>query len=241
MDPLALPDGRGVRGASGFSIHGMDGDTISGILERAVRYLKTYRRVHAIMIVGGANDVLLPYFLNLQDPADEPRRQLALQLTHRGRVPLADPESYIVRLHEGLVPLISVLEEQGKSVDSIAVTTIPPLGEEHSSPPNLTAALINTRIRALSDDLGFTCLDLAQVLWEVVRDSEGSGTSSYCLDDPAKLAEDARIIRDRGADASMSISASRGLAVTTDGIHLNSFGAETVFRLFDHFFRTILK
>ena len=113
MDPLDLPDGRGVRGASGFSIHGMDGDTITGILERAVRYLKTYRRVRGIMIVGGANDIFLPYFLSLRDPAYEPHHQLAMQLTHRGRVTLADPESYVGRLHEGLVPLLSALEERG--------------------------------------------------------------------------------------------------------------------------------
>lgn len=241
VDPFSLPDRTGKRSDPDYLIRGMDGDTISGILQRTYRYTILHAPERGILLVGGANDILIPAFAAVNPPQD-PRRRLAQNLTRESAEPINDPDSYIGRLREGLLPILTALDQRHIPSDRVGVATIPPLGESRSSIMNRTADTINARIRDLAREVGFTCVELAEGLWEQIhhaRERQPQLMSDFCLDDPAVLTEDAVRIREEGAQASIELSASRGLTVTTDGIHWNSLGAAIAAQVFDRFFHAI--
>jgi lysophospholipase L1-like esterase len=72
--------------------------------------------------------------------------------------------------------------------------------------------------------------DITTVLEELIRQrktSEGTYSPTYLLDDPSNLELDVRTI---GTDETraMTVSRSRNLVVTIDGVHPNGIGAQAI-------------
>ena len=126
------------------------------------------------------------------------------------------------------------LSDLAKKCFCLFVCTITPIGEDPKSNYNQTRASINDDIRSHAQSLGYKVADLAQPL-ESMMTGKGLETS------PLDLMFDDRV-RLESSDVektSMEISASRGFGITTDGVHMNKVGAESVAKSLDISLQTV--
>ncbi len=197
---------------------GVDGDTVAGVLYRARSTLRSKppERLQALIIEGGSNDLLLPAVAE----SGLAWAAAAAALIKPGREPVGDPGQFIRALAQGIETLLQMEPLQTAGSKAVAVMTLPLLGENLSSPLNKEKRKLSAAVRDLCRSMGLTCIDIEPVL-----EDAASGSSFFPTDeDPDIFTRDAVFIAGSELRA-RELSERRGLAVTTDGLHLNAAGA----------------
>jgi lysophospholipase L1-like esterase len=201
--------------------HAVDGDTLRGVTKRAIRYVKSHP-VESLIIECGSNDLLLPFFM---ESGDSGQREFAERMVHESRKPVDDLEQYITVLTEAVGALRS-------SVDHIAITSIPPLGEDTESPLQTKRRAFNDGIAASLNQLGVSFIDISSPIELLLEDRERG--DSYLFDSMENFSRDARFVQGSEQRA-QELSAKRGLIATIDGVHLNGSGARAAASAFKTF------
>jgi len=222
---------------------GIDGDTMLGVTGRAVDYLTRRRissKITGLVLQCGGNDILLPILLRSDNPQ---WRQTGRNLIQEGNPPIATAGDFQTTYRDRLRTVL----ERGESIpllpDQIGITTIPPIGEDLSQSLHELRDSYNDMIRGLVTDLGIRLIDLDAALSNELRslqsyDDDTSISQPYFINDTGNFLNDALYINKDSAKAD-SLSASRGLHITVDGIHFNSRGAEIAARAFRPFIQSI--
>ena len=126
------------------------------------------------------------------------------------------------------------LSDLAKMCFCLFVCTITPIGEDPKSTYNQTRNAINDDIRFHAQSCGYKVADIAQPL-QAMMSGRALETSPLDLmfDDRTRLASS------DAEKTSMEISASRGFNITTDGVHMNKVGAESVAKSLDLSLQTV--
>lgn len=226
-----------------ITFRGIDGDTMLGVTGRAVNYLTQRRissRITGLVLQCGGNDILLPALLRSDNPQ---WRQTGRDLIQEGNPPIAAAGDFQTTYRDRIRTVLA----RGESIPllpyHIAITTIPPIGEDLSHPLHELRDSHNEMIRELVTDLGIRLIDLDTALSNELRslqayDEVTSIRQPYFINDTDNFLNDALYIKKDPASAD-SLSASRGLHITVDGIHFNSRGAEIAARAFRPFIQSI--
>lgn len=196
-------------------VRGIDGDTLGGIVQRACAAV-VHRLVpaRAIVIQGGANDLLIPALSR----RDQRWAALGKHLGTHGFAPLEDVGLFTERLSGQLDRLWAVAKG-----NRIIVCSIPPLGENVHSCLNQRRAEMNEQVHRVTLARGFTWCDIASAMESAINPPG----CDYLVPTPESLEEDARFIA-RDETKATALSMSRNLAVTVDGIHPNAAGARII-------------
>lgn len=196
----------------------LGGDTLAGIARRSLRLLAEHRP-ETMILVAGANDILLPYL----DARGGIWSMLAKRLKGRG-VPTAGDIDRFLRDYAELLKRAA-----GVGVATL-LTTVTCLGEDNGSDLNARRRDYNRAIRLLARERGVPLADTGKAFDEVLDKLDAP--SGYLMDELSGMVLDPiRCITARGID---KLSGRRGLALTIDGVHLNRLGArlfaQTVYR-----------
>ncbi len=221
-----------------YLIRGIDGDTMRGVTERVLRYLKQRRvtdGLEGIIIECGSNDVLLPWLLQSGNPVF---REAAAGLVNERTAPEGSPASFASVYDRQLGRIVAAAAEAGLSPDRIAVTDIPPVGEDLSSPIQGIRAEYNRRVQELAAQAGAQLIGLGSVLETAYSSFQPVPPGTYFMDEPGNFVRDAAFIADDEAKAA-ELSRKRGLTLTVDGLHLNGRGARIAARAFTGFIQSL--
>ncbi len=197
--------------------HGIDGDTLRGVLLRIENALNSDKPDAVLLGIGG-NDILLPKMA----ARGGTWTAFVEEMIASGAVPTSDPEEF-----ETLFARLIRVSADAKP-ERIIVTTIPPLGENLESPWNRLRENLNRRIRRVAAAAGkdenpaVRLADTANAFEEVLR--QRTVRSDWFFGDPKDFITDKRRMRrEKGA---VMLSEERGLYLTMDGVHFNERGAE---------------
>ena len=190
--------------------HGIDGDTVLGVLKRIDDVLRS-TTPQILIIEAGANDILLPVMKQKGGEWPAFIDEMILQ----GSIP-AENEAEFESTYSDLLSEISAW-----GVEKIICTTIPPLGEGHNSIGDKKRRRLNTIISRLSVDNETVIADVARGFEEALEAEPVR--SDWFFSSPSDFTTDLRRIRrDKSAE---NLSSERGLYLTIDGTHLNERGA----------------
>ena len=127
-------------------------------------------------------------------------------------------------------------------ISSVAIMTIPLLGEDLTSWLNLRKQEVNTAIKNISQAIGMICIDSESVLEQIIRNRFSDSDNDSCFfptsESPDLFSTDADFIGGEPVRANL-LSNKRGLIVTVDGLHFNSTGAAAVAEKVDEFLTSI--
>ncbi|PKL20570.1 MAG: hypothetical protein CVV48_12320 [Spirochaetae bacterium HGW-Spirochaetae-4] len=204
--------------------HGIEGDTWLGVAQRAQRYLagRFGHTRSALVLQGGANDLLIPHMMATNDLWKSSGSGLIREAT-----PPVPTDTEFLPLFTASLAEIS----RARPDAHIIVCSIPILGEDLDSELNVRRRIRNAGMESVVGTFGNTVwCDITTVLEELIHQhhiSEGMESPTYLLDDPNNLERDVRTI---GTDETKAetISKSRRLAVTIDGVHPNGVGAQAI-------------
>lgn len=208
---------------------GLGGDTLIGIGNRLLEYLKDDSDFDIIIIEAGHNDLLIPSF----EEREFPFKMTAYALKKRGSIPIED-EDIFSRTYLSTLKAIKRLSDA-----KIYVTTLSCIGENLGSILNMKRRLYNKAITNTvklynSENVNsITIIDIEGVIDNQLRCCE---TSDYLLDDYfSSFFIDAHhyLSDERAAE----LSSERGLMLTMDGVHPNANGANILAHIF---YNTIL-
>lgn len=189
---------------------GLNGDTLIKIKSRLEKKLKLSRSYDAVVLAGGANDILIPslkdrgYFF--QKAYDRLRR--------KGYQPLQDPEDIETIFHD----MVSLIKHRTSA--TIILATIGCMSEDHGFYLNEKKEIMNGIIRRVARDTNCNLIDAGKIFDQYLSRRK---TNSYFLENfinTAWLDTFQCNVLNR-ADA---LSRKRGLHLTIDGLHLNSRG-----------------
>jgi lysophospholipase L1-like esterase len=216
---------------------GINGDTMLGVTSRVLSFLKRkHNTVHlqSLVIECGANDLLLPYVSGV----DSNWALASKSLIQKGKEPVPNYKQFITSFAQRLETIIEVLSCCNIPASSIAVMTIPLLGEELSSWLNTQKRVFNTAIKNICNSTGIFCIDAESELEQIVTDSPAEIALDHHFfptsESPDLFTSDAEFIAG-DPDKADFLSNKRGLTVTVDGLHLNSRGALSVAKKVDEF------
>ena len=189
---------------------GRDGDTVAGVRDRLQAALQT-DGASILVIQVGANDILLP----------EMARRGGLwtpfinQMISEGSVASPNPEDF-ESIYTGLITTAGAW-----GITQVIGVTIPPLGENLSSPRNRSRDQLNRRIRRALAASGAALADVAEAFETALKAAPEH--SDYFFSAPEEFITDLRQMRrEKGT---RTLCEQRGLHLTMDGAHLNETGA----------------
>ncbi|MBL7740312.1 MAG: SGNH/GDSL hydrolase family protein [Chitinophagaceae bacterium] len=189
---------------------GVNGDTLIRIKERLEKKLQLSRSYDAVVIQGGANDILIPS-LEEKGPLF---RKAAQHLLNKGYRPLEELTDVETILHD----MVSLVKQRTKA--TIILTTIGCMSEDPGFYLNDRRDEFNGVIRNVARYSGCVLADTAAIFSQYLSKRR---TTSYFLNNFFNTvwldALQCRVLN--RADA---LSRNRGLHLTIDGLHLNSRG-----------------
>ena len=204
---------------------GLGGDTLIGMSKRLLRAVEAskYSACRTIIIGIGTNDVLHPYLKNYSSLWTRIVKRLFL----RGSVPCLDEAEFKERYES----LLQVLKQAGKEVIIFGI----PLMETDIYELNQKAVAYNEVIMGLCDQFSFTYIDIMGLQGEIKRRQRNTGSCFFSKNvlEPVILA-----ILTTYLPFTDDISKRRGLAVTVDGIHMNTVSAKGLAGLIDNAVRS---
>ncbi|MHC1692128.1 MAG: SGNH/GDSL hydrolase family protein [Sphaerochaetaceae bacterium] len=205
-------------------VHGIDGDTCLGVMDRAIAHLGRRGAFlsKALVIQGGANDLLIPHMAR----QDTRWASAAADLMHGNQMPIEDDHCFLPLFQESLETLKTAVKGC-----LVVFCAVPPLGENLESALNHRRTRRNTLMRSLVVEKGFLWCDIARPLETLI----GTGLaqrgqtlpSDYLLGEPCMLSSDSQYIRGDERKA-FDLSLQRSLTVTIDGVHTNAWGAQAI-------------
>jgi lysophospholipase L1-like esterase len=212
--------------ASSLYVRGINGDTMTGVLHRARTFLlgRHAGSIQGLILESGSNDLLLPFMSRVSTEWN----QAVKTMIKPGREPIPKPEAFIERLAGGLTEILNIASALNLSPADIAVMTVPLLGEDLDSYLNTKKRVVNEEIRNLCRSLELICIDPEPELEDAVRRMP-CPSFFPSAEVPGLFARDAAYTAgdDEKAD---ELSRIRELAVTIDGLHPNTKGADIIAR-----------
>lgn len=206
-----------------LSVHGIDGDTLTNILDRCTTWLKKPRPNSAcIVIEGGANDLLIPEMSRTNSSWES----LGTHVRMTGASPVEQPHQFFEQIDTGLRELAA----RRKNLPVI-VCSIPPLGERLDSQLNRRRALTNQALRRIA--IAHNCIwcDIGAALESLIKQTcvrfGWEQASGYLPESPDSMQADVAYIRGDETRAH-SLSEHRLLVSTVDGLHPNAIGARLI-------------
>ncbi|MEI9809121.1 MAG: SGNH/GDSL hydrolase family protein [Bacteroidota bacterium] len=189
---------------------GVNGDTLIKIRKRLAQKLKISRSYDAIVLEGGANDILIP---SLKDRGSLFSKAYG-HLIEKGYHPLEATEDIESVFHD----MISLIQQRTKA--TVILSTIGCMNEDHGFYLNEKRETINNIIRKAARDNNCCLADPAAIFDQYLSKRK---TKNYFLESFLNTtyfdAFQCRVLN--RADA---LSRKRGLHLTIDGLHLNSRG-----------------
>lgn len=221
---------------------GVNGDTMLGVTSRVLSFLK--RRINtenllSLVIECGANDLLLPYVSEV----DTAWALAVKALLQKGKEPISNPKELIPLFSRRLESVAEAVDSFNLPISSVAVMTIPILGEDLFSRLNIRKREVNTAIKNICKETGIICIDSEYVLEQIIINRSSELDNGYYFfptsESPDLFITDADFIAGNPENAD-SLSQKRGLIVTVDGLHFNSTGALAVAKIVDEFLSAVL-
>ncbi len=220
-----------------YLFRGIDGDTMRGVTSRTLRYIRQSKirtQLRGIVLECGTNDVLLPYLLS--SPL-KLLRDSAHTLIRESSEPSGDSLEFYTIYRERLRAIIK--ETSGiLETNQIAITTLPPIGEDLDHELQDLRKGHNTQIRRISEEFCLSLIDLEAAMLRLYRESPPFKESPYFMDDPGNFIIDARLIASDHRKA-LALTQKRGLNYTIDGLHFNANGARALAIPFSEFIETL--
>jgi len=192
-----------------YLVSARGGDTLSGIGSR-LRELLHAKAYDVAVIEGGGNDIFLPYLARRGGIWS----YFARAMISRGRKPAEDLTAFRSLL-EG------IMQSARAGAETVAVATIPCLGEDLASPLNAKRALYNVAIREAALACEALLIDFGAKYEEILAAKESPGT--YLLDHFRDVFLDTFLALT--PQRALALSEGRGLSLTIDGLHPNPRGA----------------
>jgi lysophospholipase L1-like esterase len=200
---------------------GLGGDTLTGMTKRLEKVMEEpgYRDARTIVIGIGTNDVLHPY---LKDYTRSWRR-IVDGLELRGSVPCRDDAEFRERYEY----LLQMLKRAGKEAIIFGI----PLLETDIGELDQKAVSYNDTIKELCGKFMFTYIDIMgyQRDMKVRQNNTGYRFFSKNIFEPVILA-----ILTTYLPFTDKVSKRRGLAVSVDGVHMNTVSAKGLAQLVDN-------
>jgi lysophospholipase L1-like esterase len=197
---------------------GSSGDTVTSLRSRLPGLLAHHQPDWLVLAIG-SNDVWLPW---LSSHSLGWRLWLAYRQLRTGRRPTTDLDHFAATYR-------SLVDSARQAGARVLACTVAPIGERFSSPVNQRVARLNGVIKHLAADQHVPMADIWQAFVETL--AAQPQRSAYLPGEWLFAGMDRRRYRQAGAD---EMASRRRLALTFDGIHLNSQGAdlwaETVLR-----------
>lgn len=204
-----------------FRNFGLGGDTLIGMTKRLERVIDDpkYSGSRTIIIGIGTNDVLHPFLKNYTRSWNRIVNGLAL----RGSVPCRDEAEFRERYEY----LLQMLKQAGKEVIIFGI----PLLETDIAELNQMAVSCNEIIKELCGKFMLTYIDIMSFQREIKvrQNNAGSRFFSKNVFEPVVLA-----ILTTYLPFTDAVSKKRGLAVTVDGVHMNTVSAKGLAGLIDN-------
>ncbi len=195
----------------GYKNYGIGGDTLLSLSSRIKPYIESARYERFIIEVG-ANDILLPFLMSYSPVWS----RVVERTISRGKTPCRDLRHF-TEAYESL--LLSL----GKNKKSACVVSIPCIGEDTRSVLNKQADSYNLVIKELCSELGFEYTDFNSWQKRVIN-SRKNDDIYFISRNPFDVIFDSLLTTYLHLDT--RLSKKRDLAVTVDGVHLNSVGAK---------------
>lgn len=201
-----------VNNKSQFRNFGLGSDTLTGMTERLINILKRpeYCSADTIIIGIGANDVLLPYLKNYS----KSWRKVTAAIHLRGSVPCRDEEHFRFEYEK----LLQILKTEGKKVIVFGI----PFIETSENDLDRKAESYNDIISGLCSDFSFPYVDIASYQKYIKEKQHNTGSCFFSKDSLRVLILAFLTTTLPFADR---VSKKRGLAVTVDGVHMNTVSA----------------
>jgi lysophospholipase L1-like esterase len=189
---------------------GVNGNTLIKIKERLEKKLQQSGSYDAIVVQGGANDILIPSMMERG-----PLFRMAHQhMVKQGYRPLEDPADIETVLHE----MIHLIKSHSKA--EIILTSIGCMSEDPGFFLNKKRNMMNTIFRKVARANGCNLADTGSLFDQYLSKRK---TNSYFLENFFNTAWlDA--FQCKVLNRADALSRQRGLYLTTDGLHLNSRG-----------------
>lgn len=148
-----------------------------------------------------------------------------------GRSPSTDGSDGLAQFRRNLEQIVVLAQSETSA--QIALLSIPPLGEDLSSTPNLIIGRYNKVVEDLCRTRHLTYLPLNERLSDVLHDRDGVDGRRTILQRSGNLSTKVALRHYFLRQNWDTISKLYGFSVHTDGIHLNSKGATAVANLIE--------
>jgi len=191
---------------------GLGGDTLIGVSNRLIEYLKKDHQFDGLVIEAGHNDILIPHLeeLNL------PYKLTALSFLNRGSFPIEEPEVF----YKQYETLIKYLKDNFSF--KIFVTTLSCINESLAAWTNLKRHMYNEKVTKLANIYNIELIDVADLFDAYLTVNP---SNDYLLENYFRaFLVDSKLIKT--PDYLQDLSEERHLNLTIDGVHLNQKGAE---------------
>ncbi len=209
-----------VRDRREFVNFGLGGDTLAGMTVRLKNAFcdAKYSNADTVIIGIGTNDVLHPYLRGFS----KSWTKIVGRLIGRGSVPCSDETEFRVRYEE----LLKMLADTDKKVIIFGI----PLLETNVVELNVKAEAYNRIIRELCGELGVYFIDIMELQSEIKTklNNHGAKFFSSSILEPVFLTVFTTYL-----PFTDQVSKNRGLAVTVDGVHMNTISAKCLASLVD--------
>jgi lysophospholipase L1-like esterase len=210
-----------VKPRKNYKNFGLGGDTLIGMTKRLARAIDDpkYSGVKTIVIGIGTNDVLHPFLKNYTKSWNRVVEGLGL----RGSVPC----SYEADFREHYENLLKMLKQAGKEAVIFGI----PLLETDIAELNQKAVSYNEIIKELCGKFMLTYIDIMGFQREVKSRQNNTGTCFFSKNvfEPVTLA-----VLTTYLPFTDTVSKKRGLAVSVDGVHMNTVSARGLAGLVDN-------
>ena len=210
-----------VKSPKQYKNFGLGGDTLIGMTKRLVSAIEDpkYSDVKTIIIGIGTNDVLHPYlkFYN------KTWQKIVAGLVLRGSVPCRDEAEFSERYEN----LLQMLKQAGKETIIFGI----PLLETDIAELNQRAVEYNKIIIELCGKFSLTYIDIMGFQRDIKNRQNNTGSHFFSKNifEPVVLA-----ILTTYLPFTDEVSRRRGLAVSVDGVHMNTVSAKGLAGLIDN-------
>lgn len=204
---------RYVKNKKCYKNFGLGGDTLIGTSNRLRKILKNpkYENDRTIVIGIGANDLLLPF---LKDYSKSWSKAVS-RIIKRGSIPCKDERQFEVEYEE----LLLMLKSNAKNIIVFGIPYI----ETTASDLNYKAEIYNKVIENLCNQAQVSYIDIRTWQKDIKQKEKNTG-SYFFTKDHLDVAFDSLLTT--YLPFTDYVSKKRNLAVTIDGVHLNTMSAK---------------